>query len=318
MAPEAFDGKRNEQTDIWSAGVIFYQMVSGTLPFPQGDITSLMGAILTRNPDPLPLSVPKPFQSIIDRALQKDITQRYRSASDIRSDLRRVMESLHSRPYQIESDRYADSKGKAPTLLAGANPIHEVYPVGLTAAAAKPAMITQSPESKVQAVIPRSVYVVFTLLALAIIFGGVVVLLKSGGANQTTEKATQTIPTNKEPQYNSPTLPPPNPSPPTSNTRGLKRYTGSVGAESAVFNLVWNSDNTISGNYYIMSNPNVIYSILGMNYQQGLSELNVYEGSVNSGIMKLYKTIEGNSLCWQGTFNSSSFGERTVRFCRNR
>jgi len=32
MAPEAFNGKRNEQTDVWSAGVIFYQMLRGACP----------------------------------------------------------------------------------------------------------------------------------------------------------------------------------------------------------------------------------------------------------------------------------------------
>src|SRR5205085_8138967 len=42
MAPEAFDGRRNEQTDIWAAGVIFYQMLTGRLPFPQKDPASLM------------------------------------------------------------------------------------------------------------------------------------------------------------------------------------------------------------------------------------------------------------------------------------
>lgn len=44
MPPEAFDGKRSEQTDIWSVGAIFYQLLSGELPFPQTEMTSLIGA----------------------------------------------------------------------------------------------------------------------------------------------------------------------------------------------------------------------------------------------------------------------------------
>src|SRR6185295_4578344 len=88
MAPEAFDGKRNEQTDLWSVGVMLYQMLAGRLPFPQTDMTSLMGAILTRNPDPLPISVPGPMQEVINRALAKNPQQRFRSAAEMRAALR--------------------------------------------------------------------------------------------------------------------------------------------------------------------------------------------------------------------------------------
>lgn len=88
MAPEAFDGKRNEQTDIWSVGVIFYQLLAGRLPFPQADITSLVGAILSRNPDPLPISVPAPLREVIGRALSKDTSQRSKSAAEMRAALR--------------------------------------------------------------------------------------------------------------------------------------------------------------------------------------------------------------------------------------
>ena len=91
MAPEAFDGKRSEQTDLWSAGVILYQLLSGHLPFPQADMASLFGAIRSRNPDPLPISVPLPIQQVVTRSLNKDRTRRYKSASEMRSDLRRAV-----------------------------------------------------------------------------------------------------------------------------------------------------------------------------------------------------------------------------------
>jgi serine/threonine protein kinase/Tfp pilus assembly protein PilF len=94
MAPEAFEGKRNEQTDLWSVGVIFYQMVAGRLPFPQNDLTSLIGAIMTRNPDPLPVSVPGPLQEFIARALSKDTNRRYRSADEMRASLFKAMEAV--------------------------------------------------------------------------------------------------------------------------------------------------------------------------------------------------------------------------------
>jgi serine/threonine protein kinase len=87
MAPEAFDGRRNEQTDIWAAGVIFYQMLSGRLPFPQKDVTSLMGAILTKFPEPLPLSISGKLQAVIARSLDKHPAQRFKSAAEMRAAL---------------------------------------------------------------------------------------------------------------------------------------------------------------------------------------------------------------------------------------
>jgi serine/threonine-protein kinase len=94
MAPEAFDGKRNEQTDLWSAGVIFYQLLTGRLPFPQTDITSLMGAIINRNPEPLPATVPGPIQEFLTRALHKDPAWRFRSAAEMREALEQAVRSI--------------------------------------------------------------------------------------------------------------------------------------------------------------------------------------------------------------------------------
>ncbi len=97
MAPEAFDGKRNEQTDIWSAGVILYQLLSGRLPFQEPDLTSLMAAILRREPAPLPPSVPNPVQKIVTRALRKDIAQRFKTATEMRIALRDALKTTSER-----------------------------------------------------------------------------------------------------------------------------------------------------------------------------------------------------------------------------
>jgi serine/threonine protein kinase len=99
MAPEAFDGKRSEQTDVWSVGVIFYQLLAGRLPFTQADMASLFKAILSHTPDPLPLTVPQPIQEVVTRSLNKDPTQRYKSASEMRSDLRKAVEAARRNEY---------------------------------------------------------------------------------------------------------------------------------------------------------------------------------------------------------------------------
>jgi serine/threonine protein kinase len=93
MAPEAFDGKRTEQTDLWSVGVMLYQMLAGRLPFPQQEMTSLIGAICSRNPEPLPISVPNPLQSFMAKSLAKDPVHRFKTASEMRAALRNAMET---------------------------------------------------------------------------------------------------------------------------------------------------------------------------------------------------------------------------------
>lgn len=94
MAPEAFDGKRNEQTDVWSVGVIFYQMLAGHLPYDQPDMVSFIGAIMRHDPQPLPESVPEVLRQIVMKALQRDPDNRYASATEMRRDLREAEHQL--------------------------------------------------------------------------------------------------------------------------------------------------------------------------------------------------------------------------------
>lgn len=94
MAPEAFDGKRNEQTDMWAAAVIFYQLLTGRLPFPQRDAMSLMNAILSRQAEPLTLPFPDSLQLFFDIALHKEPTQRFRSVIYMRQALREMLREI--------------------------------------------------------------------------------------------------------------------------------------------------------------------------------------------------------------------------------
>jgi len=89
MSPEAFDGKRNVQTDIWSVGVILYQLLCGVLPFPQKG-ASLINAIRTSRPVPLPDSIPQPIKDVVFRALAKSSSQRYKSAAIMRDELQKA------------------------------------------------------------------------------------------------------------------------------------------------------------------------------------------------------------------------------------
>jgi tRNA A-37 threonylcarbamoyl transferase component Bud32 len=87
MAPEAFQGKRNEQTDLWAVGAILYELVSGHLPFQGSDLPSLIGAIVTQEPTPLPEPIPLGVKNVINRSLNKEMSRRYTSASEMRAEL---------------------------------------------------------------------------------------------------------------------------------------------------------------------------------------------------------------------------------------
>lgn len=87
MSPEAFDRKRNAQTDIWAVGVMLHQMLSGRMPFPSVDISELMASIIMGEPEPLPLRFPVELQRIIAKALCKPVSGRFQTANEMREEL---------------------------------------------------------------------------------------------------------------------------------------------------------------------------------------------------------------------------------------
>lgn len=102
MAPEAFDGKRNVQTDIWSVGVVLYQLLKGSLPFPQEHPSERMFAVLTKDFEPLSEEIPSGLRKVVEKALAKNPAERYQSAREMRDELRNYLSAPTPTPKQLE------------------------------------------------------------------------------------------------------------------------------------------------------------------------------------------------------------------------
>jgi len=120
MAPETFDGHRSQQTDVWSVGVILYQLLSGSLPFPQTDMTSLLGGIITREPEPLPVSVPAQLQRVVERALRKKPSERYGSAEEMRRALLNASHALNAGETIRDREEAGTQISNLPTIIGTA------------------------------------------------------------------------------------------------------------------------------------------------------------------------------------------------------
>ncbi len=126
MSPEQVRGKTlDTRTDLFSFGIVLYEMATGSVPFRGETSGVIFDAIMNRAPlAPIRLNpnLPPKLEDIINRALEKDRELRYQHAVDIKSELRRLKRDLES--------------GRSSAVSSSSEPIYSGGPTPVEAASA--------------------------------------------------------------------------------------------------------------------------------------------------------------------------------------
>ncbi len=145
MSPEQAQAKELDgRTDLFSFGIVLYQISTGKLPFQGASSALITEAILNRDPvSPIQVNpnIPPSLQEVIRRALEKDRNLRYQRADDIRVELQRLKRDSESgrtstvqtsapRPQRVP--KVIDSIAVLPFENTAGDPEHEYLSDGIT------------------------------------------------------------------------------------------------------------------------------------------------------------------------------------------
>ena len=126
MSPEQARGSEvDHQTDIFSFGVMLYELLSGASPFAADTVTDVLVAVLTQEPSRL-TGVPPKLADLVCKALQKDRSRRYQTATELLRDLTEVEQELDAQHRSGPTSSLPHAQGATQagtTAVAGPTPV---------------------------------------------------------------------------------------------------------------------------------------------------------------------------------------------------
>ena len=173
MSPEQARGQEiDARSDVFSAGIVLYEMATGQRPFPGATVATIFEGLLTKNapaPSQVQAGLSPEFDRIIDKALEKDRETRYQSAAELRADLKRLKRATESGSATTASGTANVASGFSRTVAAPAD-----VASGLLTAAASTQVVSRTLPAQAIGPVPgwrRGMMVGAPLLMVALVGG---------------------------------------------------------------------------------------------------------------------------------------------------